>query len=682
MRQYASTARASQAAAAPRTTPRVRGTGDTHPLLRLQRAYGNRFVQHWVRIQRGAADEGRVSPGLPQDIQRARGGGRPLPGPVRAPMEQALATDFSHVRLHTDGEADRLSRSLSAQAFTAGQDIFLRRGQAGWASPAGRELIAHELTHVVQQRAATAGGVPALGHPRDRHEREADSTARAVVAGRQVDAAALTPAAAPVVQRKYLDQGRKAGYKNWLDDTTVKKGLVVASREKLTYVDMLLAEVLAQQGTPAWFTSGWEDLEALDKALTQLKYDPASTKTSAAFIKRMQAVQRLRAEIAIRRQGLTDLHHLTYGPKVADLMGVGFVPSYLNELNPGDLDLLHQAHLTLSVGLLPQAQGIFDQLNPPEPAVPTVGLQHWAPEPYATKKQTGGGNLYDFQRTRDDTMAAQRQLLAYHAQVIGGDYGELFRYKPYKPHALTDLSGAAHLNAQSLRSWNTVEQGGYAGLAPTLAQTATRAQEIAEQSTQASRARGKNKPTKAQLTQDEVAALRVYTSDDYREMNAVLRDYRIDQPTANWAKYSAIAKLAISALGKLPKARGAISYRGDSDTLFGGHQGVLRQGATFRLPNFYSTTVDIKKAFPGQAGYIFYNDRYGRLIDRLSTLPEGEVLLPPGATYKIVAQYDRPDQQTAWVGPDGQSLSKVAQKFAAEDANRDGRRRLLEFVES
>jgi len=132
-------------------------------------------------------------------------------------------------------------------------------------------------------------------------------------------------------------------------------------------------------------------------------------------------------------------------------------------------------------------------------------------------------------------------------------------------------------------------------LAPTLAQTATRAQEIAEQSTQASRARGKNKPAKAQLTQDEVAALRVYTSDDYREMNAVLRDYRVDQPTANLGQYSAIAKLAISALGKLPKARGTISYRGDSDTLFGGHQGVLRQGATFRLPNFYSTTADIKK---------------------------------------------------------------------------------------
>ncbi len=104
--------------------------------------------------------------------------------------------------------------------------------------------------------------------------------------------------------------------------------------------------------------------------------------------------------------------------------------------------------------------------------------------------------------------------------------------------------------------------------------------------------------------------------------------------------------------------------------------------ATFRLPNFYSTTADIKKAFHGQTGYIFDNDRHGRLIGRLSTLPEGEVLLPPGATYKIVAQYDRPDQQTAWVGPDGQGLSKAAQKFAAEDANRVERRRFPELVES
>ena len=708
MRRYATTAVpsrtaavASRTAAAARTTPHVRSAEGAHPLLRLQQVYGNRFVQHWVRIQREAYVGGHQAvledelggppppnvmeiPGLEQDIQRSRGRGRALPEHVRAPMEQALATDFSHVRLHTDGEADRLSRSLHAQAFTTGQDIFLRRGQADWASSTGRELIAHELIHVVQQRATTPGSAPTLGRPHNHHEREADTTGHAVATGHQVDATALTSTTVPVVQRRYLDKGRDAGYKNWLDDTTVKKGLVVASREKLSYVDMLLAEVLVKYMTQAWFTPGWEDLETLDKALTALKYETNTTKTSAAFIKRRQAVQALRQEIASHRQRSADFFEAAHDPRVVALKDVGFVEDYLYQLAPNDLDVLHQAHLALSVGLLPNAQALLDQLNPPAaPTVPFVATPQWAMEPYGQINQIpGNANLFDFQRIRGDTMAAQRQLLAYHAKNIGGDYDELFRYKPYKQKPLADLSGATYLNAQSLRSWNTVEQGGYGGLAPTLAEAVTRAQEIADQSTQASLARGKKtKAAKAALTPDEIAALRVYTSDDYREMNAVFRDFRVDQPTANWGKYSAIAKLAISGLGKLPKARGTISYRGDSDITFGGHEGVLREGATFRLPNFYSTTKDVGTTFAGRVGYVFYNDRYGRLVERVSTLPEGEVLLPPGATYKIVAQYDRQDENQPWASPDGKGLSAAAKELAEKGRNPDGRRRILEFVE-
>ena len=502
--------------------------------------------------------------------------------------------------------------------------------------------------------------------------------------GHQVDAIILTPTTAPVVQRRYLDEGRDAGYKHWLDDTTVKKGLVVASREKLNYADMLLAEVLAKYMTQAWFTPGWEDLETLDKALTALKYETNTTKTSAAFVKRRQAVQALRQEIAAHRKRSADFFKAAHDPRVVALKDVGFVEDYLYQLAPNDLDVLHQAHLALSGGLLPQAQALLDQLNPPAaPTVPFVATPQWAMEPYGQINQIPGKpNLFDFQRTRDDTMAAQRQLLAYHAPTIGGDYGELFRYKPYKQQPLADLSGANYFNAQSLRSWNTVDQGGLPGpLSPTLAQAVTRAQTIADQSTQASRAKGKNKAAKAPLTQDEIAALRVYTSDDYREMNAVFRDYRVDHPTANWGKYSAIAKLAISGMGKLPKARGTISYRGDSDITFGGHEGVLREGATFRLPNFYSTTKDVGTTFTGRVGYVFYNDRYGRLIERVSTLPEGEVLLPPGATYKIVAQYDRQDENHPWASPDGKGLSAAAKELAEKGRNPDGRRRILEFVE-
>lgn len=74
-------------------------------------------------------------------------------------MERALGADFGGVRVHTDERADALNRSLRARAFTTGADIFFRRGAYDPASPGGREVLAHELTHVVQQQGMPAGMV-------------------------------------------------------------------------------------------------------------------------------------------------------------------------------------------------------------------------------------------------------------------------------------------------------------------------------------------------------------------------------------------------------------------------------------------------------------------------------------------------------------------------------------------
>ena len=67
-------------------------------------------------------------------------------------MEQAFNADFSGVKVHTGAESDTLNRSLSARAFTSGHDVFFRQGEYNPDSTAGQELLAHELTHVVQQR--------------------------------------------------------------------------------------------------------------------------------------------------------------------------------------------------------------------------------------------------------------------------------------------------------------------------------------------------------------------------------------------------------------------------------------------------------------------------------------------------------------------------------------------------
>lgn len=84
-------------------------------------------------------------------IRQAQGGGIPLPNPVRRSMEKAFNADFRGVRVHTDANADRLNRAITARAFTTGQDIFFRQGEYTATQSSGHSLLAHELTHVVQQ---------------------------------------------------------------------------------------------------------------------------------------------------------------------------------------------------------------------------------------------------------------------------------------------------------------------------------------------------------------------------------------------------------------------------------------------------------------------------------------------------------------------------------------------------
>lgn len=88
---------------------------------------------------------------LETSIKQSRGGGQPLADDIKQPMEQAFGADFGSVRVHTDGNSDKLNKSIQARAFTTGQDIFFRQGEYSPGSSTGKELLAHELTHVIQQ---------------------------------------------------------------------------------------------------------------------------------------------------------------------------------------------------------------------------------------------------------------------------------------------------------------------------------------------------------------------------------------------------------------------------------------------------------------------------------------------------------------------------------------------------
>jgi Domain of unknown function (DUF4157) len=84
-------------------------------------------------------------------LQSSKGGGSPLPADVSASMGEAMGADFSGVRVHTGSEAAGMSSSIQAQAFTHGSDIYFNEGKYDTGSTDGKRLLAHELTHTVQQ---------------------------------------------------------------------------------------------------------------------------------------------------------------------------------------------------------------------------------------------------------------------------------------------------------------------------------------------------------------------------------------------------------------------------------------------------------------------------------------------------------------------------------------------------
>ena len=106
-------------------------------------------------IQRKASNTGGdsiASDAVSTKINQSKGGGRPLAKNTRGFMESGFGSDFSNIRVHTDSNAVNLNRELNAQAFTVGNDIYFNEGKYQPNSHSGKHLLAHELTHTIQQR--------------------------------------------------------------------------------------------------------------------------------------------------------------------------------------------------------------------------------------------------------------------------------------------------------------------------------------------------------------------------------------------------------------------------------------------------------------------------------------------------------------------------------------------------
>ena len=177
---------------------------DPESLLGLQRSVGNAGVSSLLEEERSPVHDVISS------------GGRPLEPDTRAEMESRLGHDFSDVRVHDDSAASASARAVNAHAYTVGSNVVFQRDRYDPGSHEGKVTLAHELTHVVQQRSGPVEGTSAPGgikvsDPSDRFEREATSHAEHVMSAPAPVQTSAVSSAGPAVQREEAPEDEVQG---------------------------------------------------------------------------------------------------------------------------------------------------------------------------------------------------------------------------------------------------------------------------------------------------------------------------------------------------------------------------------------------------------------------------------------------------------------------------------------
>lgn len=336
----------------PVSVPEPEGHDDPHPgrdaVERLQQTAGNSAVSQAVApAAQGAAR--RVAEGLVPGL------GRPLEPRVRRDMEAHLGRDLRGVRIHTGSAAARVARGIGARAYAAGNDIVFAEGAYAPDTPTGRETLAHELTHVVQQRGearaapsgrgaraaeddarrsgrAAAGGEPAPARPREavpalvQGDAEEATTREWEKIGDIFDAEDETPG--PVVLAEGLGTTsarvhtalEEAGA---LTDDSGEQGRMRRVGEELERAQPEIPDVVADVDTKR-LPEIRESLEEMDESLEKVEQigSPAEQRTRAVseLTRVTKAAGKLEAALPsgtwrTRLKGLADL-----GPLVARLI--------------------------------------------------------------------------------------------------------------------------------------------------------------------------------------------------------------------------------------------------------------------------------------------------------------------------------------------------------------------------
>ncbi len=169
--------------------------------LRIQRMYTECREEEEEKVHPKGAPEQTptVTPALEARLNAKSGGGQPLPEGTRTFMESRFGHNFSQVRIHNDAEAAQMNRELKAQAFTRQRDIYFGSGKYKPDSREGQHLLAHELTHLVQQEEVTFTGQVSAGQVDDAFEQQAERNEEKVVRDENVCVKAI--GAPPTIQR-------------------------------------------------------------------------------------------------------------------------------------------------------------------------------------------------------------------------------------------------------------------------------------------------------------------------------------------------------------------------------------------------------------------------------------------------------------------------------------------------
>jgi hypothetical protein len=124
---------------------KVQKMEEEEPQAKLQRA------EEEEEAQAKGATKSSVKPAMETSLKSKKGGGSKMDSKTKSEMETGFGADFSGVSIHTDSKAQEMSDEIGAQAFTYGNDVYFNQGKYNPQSQEGKHLLAHELTHTIQQ---------------------------------------------------------------------------------------------------------------------------------------------------------------------------------------------------------------------------------------------------------------------------------------------------------------------------------------------------------------------------------------------------------------------------------------------------------------------------------------------------------------------------------------------------